>query len=105
MRPAFFVGERMDFCRPSAARAANGLALLPPFAPAAERWALTAELSIIMSAGGGVVTLLKIGRSIVGIRSNGHAAATTSRHACMADALKARCVLADVRWRCTLKVL
>jgi hypothetical protein len=29
MRPAFCAGERMDFCRPSAARAANGLALLP----------------------------------------------------------------------------
>ena len=28
-----------------------------------------------------------------------HAAATTSRHARMAEALKARCVLADVRWR------
>ena len=28
-RPAFFVDERMDFCRPSAARAANGLALPP----------------------------------------------------------------------------
>jgi hypothetical protein len=34
-----------------------------------------------------------------------HAAGTTSRHACMADALKARCVLADVRWRWTSKVL
>ena len=34
-----------------------------------------------------------------------HAAATTSCHACMADALKARCVLADVRWRWTLNVL
>ena len=34
-----------------------------------------------------------------------HAAATTSRHVCMADALKARCVLAEVRWRWTLKVL
>ena len=53
----------------------------------------------------GVVTLLKIGRSIVGIRSNSHAAATTSRHSCMAEALNARCVLADVRWRWTLKVL
>jgi hypothetical protein len=48
--------------------------------------------------------LLKIGRSTVGIRSNSHAAATTSRHACMADALKTRCILADVRWRWTLKV-
>ena len=34
-----------------------------------------------------------------------HAAATTSRHVCRADALKARCVLAEVRWRWTLKVL
>ena len=56
-------------------------------------------------AGGGVVTLLKIGRSIVGIRGNSHAPATTSRHACMAEALKARCVLAEVRWRWTLNVL
>jgi hypothetical protein len=37
----------------------------------------------------GVVTLRKIGRSIVGIRSNRHAAVTTSRHACRAEALKA----------------
>src|ERR1019366_9334385 len=36
--------------------------------------------------------------------SYNHAAATTSRHVCMAAALKARCVLADVRWRWTLKV-
>jgi protein-tyrosine-phosphatase len=34
-----------------------------------------------------------------------HAAATTSRHVCMADSLKSRCVLAEVRWRWTLKVL
>ena len=34
-----------------------------------------------------------------------HAAATTSRHVCTADARKARCVLAEVRWRRTLKVL
>ena len=34
-----------------------------------------------------------------------HAAATTSCHVCIADALKARCVLAEVRWRWTLKVL
>jgi hypothetical protein len=51
------------------------------------------------------MTLLKIGRSIVGIRSNRYAAATTSCHACMADALKTRCVLAEVRWHWTLKVL
>ena len=34
-----------------------------------------------------------------------HAAATTSFHVCIADALKARCVLAEVRWRWTLKML
>jgi len=34
-----------------------------------------------------------------------HAAATTSRHVSIAHALKARCVLAEVRWRWTLKVL
>ena len=34
-----------------------------------------------------------------------HAAVTTSRHVCTADALKARCVLAEVRWRWTLKML
>ena len=33
------------------------------------------------------------------------AAAVTSRHVCVADARKARCVLAEVRWRWTLKVL
>ena len=33
------------------------------------------------------------------------AAATTSRHVCIAVALKARCVFAEVRWRWTLKVL
>jgi hypothetical protein len=32
------------------------------------------------------------------------AVATASRHVCIADALKARCVLAEVRWRWTLKV-
>jgi hypothetical protein len=34
-----------------------------------------------------------------------HAAATTSRHVCIAVALKAWCVFAEVRWRWTLKVL
>jgi hypothetical protein len=57
-----------------------------------------AKICIGAVARDGVVTLLKIGCSIVGIRSNSRAAATTSCHACMADALKARCVLADVRW-------
>ena len=53
VRTAFFVDERMDFCRAPAARAANGLILRPLFlAPLAERCALTAELSIIVSAGG-----------------------------------------------------
>jgi hypothetical protein len=33
------------------------------------------------------------------------AAATTSRHVLMAAVRSVRCVLAEVRWRCTLKVL
>jgi hypothetical protein len=64
-----------------------------------------AKIAAALERGEGVVTLLKIGRSIVGIRGNSHAAATTSRHGCMAEALKARCVLADVGWRWTLKAL
>jgi hypothetical protein len=43
----------MDFCRPAAARTTDGLILRPLFlAPLAERCALTAELSIIVSDGG-----------------------------------------------------
>jgi hypothetical protein len=34
----------------------------------------------------------------------GHAAAVTSRHVCRAQARNARCVLAEIRWRWTLKV-
>ena len=45
-RTALCVRQRMDFGRPPAARASNRLAFLPPFPPAAERWAFTAELSI-----------------------------------------------------------
>src|ERR1700730_19394729 len=41
--------------------------------------------------------VLKLGCGIVQIRSYNHAAATTSCHVCMADALKARCALAEVR--------
>jgi hypothetical protein len=53
VRAAFLVNKRVDFRRAAAARTANGLALRPPFlAPLAERCALTAELSIIVSAGG-----------------------------------------------------
>jgi hypothetical protein len=53
----------------------------------------------------GFVTLLKNGCGFVGTLSYNHAAATTSRHVCRADALKSRCVLAVVRWRWTSKVL
>jgi hypothetical protein len=53
VRAAFFVDERVDFCRAPAARAADGLILCPPFrAPLAERCVLTAELSIMVSVGG-----------------------------------------------------
>jgi hypothetical protein len=40
-RPAGVVGYGVNFGRPSAARAADGLLEVPPFAPAAERCALT----------------------------------------------------------------
>ena len=46
------VSQRVDFCRASAARAADRLAVLPPFPPEAQRCALTAELSISNAAGG-----------------------------------------------------
>ena len=49
----------------------------------------------------GFVTLLKIERGFFGLHSYNHAAATTSRQVCMAEALKARCVLAEMRWRWT----
>ena len=40
VRAADIIGQRMDFGRLSAARAADGVVEGPPFAPAAERWAL-----------------------------------------------------------------
>ena len=40
-RPAGDVGQRMNLGRPSAARSSDGVGEVPPFAPAAERCALT----------------------------------------------------------------
>jgi hypothetical protein len=40
------VGQAVELRRAPAARAANGLREVPPFAPAAERWALTCVLSM-----------------------------------------------------------
>jgi hypothetical protein len=51
-RTALSIGQRMDLGRLPAARAADGLIFLPPFPPAAERWAFTAELSIRTCADG-----------------------------------------------------
>src|SRR4249919_1584788 len=45
-RPAFGIGQGMDFRRPAAARATDRFAEGPPFPPAAERCALMWELSI-----------------------------------------------------------
>ena len=50
--PASAVGQRVDLGRAPATGAADGLGPLPPFPPDAERWALTAELSISTCAGG-----------------------------------------------------
>jgi hypothetical protein len=36
-RPAERIAQRMDFCRPTSARAADGLIVLPPFSPEAHR--------------------------------------------------------------------
>ena len=52
VRAALLVGEEMDPGRAPAARAADGLAALPPSAPAAERCALTELLSIIAVSAG-----------------------------------------------------
>jgi hypothetical protein len=51
-RSAVGVGQRVDFRRAPAARAADGLIFLPPFPPAAERWAFTAEESRRTWSGG-----------------------------------------------------
>ena len=37
---ALIIGQGVDFRRPTAARGANSMMMSPPFAPAAERWAL-----------------------------------------------------------------
>ena len=46
-RQAVEIGFQVDFAGKPAARAAEGLALLPPFAPAAETWARTTVESTI----------------------------------------------------------
>ena len=51
-RTTLIVGQRVDFRRAPAARAADRLILLPPFPPAAERCALTAEESMRTCVGG-----------------------------------------------------
>ena len=45
-RAATILGQRVDFCRAAAARAADRVVEVPPFAPAAERCALMCVLSI-----------------------------------------------------------
>ena len=51
VEPTDGIAERVDFGGPPAARAADRLILLPPFAPAAERCARTVVLSTIASSG------------------------------------------------------
>jgi hypothetical protein len=45
------------------------------------------------------------GKDLLDDDAHAAAALAVARHVCMAEALKARCVLAEMRWRCTLKVL
>lgn len=51
-RAAVYIGQGVDLGRAAAARAADRLAVLPPFPPEAQRCAFTAEESISTSAGG-----------------------------------------------------
>ncbi len=51
-RAALTIGQGVDLGGAPATRAADGLVEFPPFPPAAQRWALTAEESISNSAGG-----------------------------------------------------
>ena len=55
-------------------------------------------------SGLGIVTLMNDIRDNSCTQSR-HAAAVTSRQVCIAEARNARCVLAEIRWRWTLKVL
>src|SRR5579875_898198 len=52
VEPPELVAERVDFRGATAARAADGLVALPPFAPDAERCALTEVLSTMARSGG-----------------------------------------------------
>lgn len=52
VRSALLVDEEVDLGRVATARAPDGLIMLPPFAPAAERCVLTELLSIIAVSGG-----------------------------------------------------
>jgi len=56
VRPALVIDERMDFGGTTAPRPTDRLSALPPFAPLAERCALTTEESIITIAGGSVLS-------------------------------------------------
>ena len=49
---ALLVRDCVDLGRPSTARPADRLVLLPPFTPAAERWARTEVLSTMAICGG-----------------------------------------------------
>ena len=51
-RPAVAVRQGVDLRGPATSGAADGLIALPPFPPAAQRCAFTAELSISTAAGG-----------------------------------------------------
>ena len=63
-------------------------------------WTILDVMAPIAKAHEGVVTLSKEERKKPDLVLT-HAAATASRHVCIADALKARCVRAEVRWRWT----
>src|SRR5512134_3692174 len=63
-RPTAAVGQGVDLRRAPAARAADGLAPLPPLPPPAQRCALTAELSSRRLAGGPPIVASTSNRSL-----------------------------------------
>src|SRR5580704_4501730 len=84
--------------------------LMPPFHSTAARGMFPTEQTKEMIATSGPTIGPAMSHCQIAHATNllarwAHAAATTSCHVCMADALKTRCVLAEVRWRWTLKVL
>ena len=80
-------------------------ALSQQFALLLMDWTIPAALMSLRYSVAAALSDYQIERVTNLLARRAHAAATTSRHVCIADALKARCVFPEVRWRWTLKAL